>query len=120
MPKIEEIDWAKVKINGKNYWQVLIIGDEVVVREVERVKEEYGTDHVVASWEQDLLFSKNPEVIVIANGWGGVLKVDEKLKMKTEKLGIKLEVLRTPEAVKKYNWLVEEGKKVNALIHTTC
>lgn len=120
MGKIELIDWAKVKIDGKIYWQALIVGEEALAREVERVKGEYGTDHLIASWEEDLLLSKNPDAIVIANGWSGLLEVDEKLKNKIQNLGIDLKVLKTPEAVREYNRLIQEGKSVNALIHTTC
>lgn len=120
MPKIEKVSWAKVKIRGKDYWQVLVIGEQIVPREVERVKQEYGTDHVVADWEQKMLLSENPEVILIASGWSGVLKVNEKFKNQISKLGIGLRVVLTPRVAKEYNRLTKEGKRINALIHTTC
>jgi len=120
MPKIDKVSWAKAKIDGQDYWQVLIIGEKTILREVERVKEEYGTDHVVADWEQKLLLSGNPEVVLIASGWSGVLKVNEKFKNQISKLGIKLRLVLTPRVVKEYNQLITEGKRVNALIHTTC
>lgn len=120
MVKIEKVSWARVKIDGQNFWQVLIVGERIIPREVERVKKEYGTDHVVADWEQKLLLSGNPEVILIASGWSGVLKVNEKFKNQISKLGIELRVVLTPRVGKEYNRLIEEGKRVNALIHTTC
>lgn len=120
MMKIDHVGWANVKIDGKNYWQVLIIGEEVIAREVERVKREYGNDHVIANWERDSLLSKSPDTIVIADGWSEILEVDEEFKRQASDLGIDLKVLRTPEAVEEYNRLVFKGKKVNALIHTTC
>jgi len=120
MPKIEKVGWRKVKIDEKEYWQVLIVGEKVIPREVEKVKEVYGTDHVIADWEEELLFSENPQVILIATGWSGVLRVNENLKFKTENLGIELRVVLTSKVKDEYNQLVSEGKKVNALIHTTC
>jgi len=120
MPKIEKIGWGKVKIDGKEYRQVLIVGEKVIPREVEKVKQVYGTDHVIADWEEKLLFSENPEVILIATGWSGVLKVSSKFKIKSSKLGIEVKEILTPKVIGKYNRLVSEGKKVNALIHTTC
>jgi len=120
MAKIDKVSWAKVKIDGKDYWQVLVIGEKVVPREVEKVKREHGTDHAMADWEQKLLLSNNPEVILIANGWSGVLKVGEEFAKKVEEAGAELRIVLTPRVVKEYNQLVEEGKKVNALIHTTC
>lgn len=120
MPKIDKVSWAKAKIDGQDYWQALIIGEKIIPREVERVKEEYGTDHVVADWEQKLLVSGNPEVILIASGWSGILEVNEKFQNQIAKSGIELRVVLTPRVVREYNQLVEEGKQVNALIHTTC
>lgn len=118
--QIEKIGWRKVKIDGKEYWQVLIVGEKVIPREVEKVKKVYGTDHVIADWEEELLFSENPQVILVATGWSGVLKVNENLKFKTENLGIELRVVLTSRVMNEYNRLVSQGKKVNALIHTTC
>lgn len=120
MLKINSVEWASVRIAGQNFWQVLIIGERLIPREVERVKDNYGTDHLVADWEKELLLSENPEVILIANGWSGLVEVSSKFKVQSEKLGIELKILRTPEAVEEYNRLVEKGKRVNALIHTTC
>lgn len=120
MPKIEKVSWGKVKIGGQDYWQVLMIGEKLIPREVEKVKRKYGTDHVVADWEQKLLLSGNPEVILIASGWSGILRVDEEFKKKIEETGSELRVVLTPKVVKEYNRLIEERKRVNALIHTTC
>jgi hypothetical protein len=74
----------------------------------------------VADWEQKLLLSEDPEVILIASGWSGILKVDEEFKNKVEKKGVELRVVLTPKIVEEYNRLVAEGKRVNCLIHTTC
>lgn len=120
MPKINKIAWAKVKIDDQEYWQALIIGSKVLKREVEKVKETYGTDHVVADWEQKLLLSGKPEVVLIANGWSGLLKVAESFKEKVKKVGLELRVVLTPKVIKEYNQLIKEGRRVNALIHTTC
>lgn len=113
MPKIDKVSWGKVKVDGKNYSQVLIIGDQVYERNSEKLHQLFRTSHEIADWEQKLLLSKNPEVILIATGWNGVLKVDGILKEKAK-------ILKTPQMVKEYNHLVKQGIKVNALIHTTC
>ena len=120
MVKIEKISWAKVRINGQDFWQVLLIGEKMISRQVEKVKQAYSTDHVVADWEQKLLLSENPEVILIANGRNGLLKVDGEFKKKVENLGIELKVVLTPKVISEYNQLIKQGKKVNCLIHTTC
>lgn len=120
MPKIEKVSWAKIRINGQDYWQVLIIGEKVISREIEKIKKKYGTDHVISVEEQKLLLSGKPEVVLVANGWSGLLKMGDGFKKKVEKAGVKLRVVLTPKIVEEYNRLGKEGKKINALIHTTC
>lgn len=120
MPQIDSVAWAKVVIDGQEHWQALIIGDKVIPRDVKQVKKEHGTDHLITDEEQKQLLSGSPEVILIAHGWQGVLKVSEKFKEQVDKAGVELKVVLTPKIVKEYNQLVKAGKQVNALIHTTC
>ncbi len=120
MVKIENVAWGKVRIDSQDYWQVLVVDKKVIPREVERVKQQYGTDHVVADWEQKELLSNKPDIILIANGWSGLLEVAEEFKNKIESLNIELKVVSTPKVITEYNQLIKQGKKVNCLIHTTC
>lgn len=120
MAKIEKISWGKVRVDGKEYHQVLIVGDEVEERDRARLENLFGTTHKIGDWEQRKLLSGNPEIILVASGWSGVLKVNEKFKKQIARLGIELRVVLTPQVVKKYNQLIKEGKQVSALIHTTC
>lgn len=120
MPKINKVSWAKVKVDNQTYHQVIIIGDQVLEREKGKLDSLFGTTHEIGDWEQALLLSQEPEIVLIANGWNGVLKVKEAFKKKVTELGVELRVILTPKVVKEYNRLVKEGKKVNVLIHTTC
>jgi len=120
MVKIDSVEWGEIWVDGKQYHQVLIVGEEVFERDSEKLHQLFGTTHKTGKWEEEMLLEGKPEVIVIGNGWDGVLQVTENFKLKIEKLGITLKILRTSEAVREYNKLAEEGKRVNALIHTTC
>lgn len=120
MIKINSVEWGKIKINGQEFGQVLIVDDQVLERDSEKLHQLFDTTHKIGDWEVEQLVADNPEVIVVGNGWGGILKINEKLKIKIERLGIEVKFLKTPRAVEEYNKLVAEGKKVNALIHTTC
>lgn len=120
MPKIDKVSWAKVKVDGQNYHQAIIVGDEVLEREKKKLDSLFRTTHEIGDWEQELLLSQKPETVLIANGWSGVLKVKEAFKKKVAEAGIELRVVLTPKIVKEYNRLIKEGKRVNALIHTTC
>ncbi len=120
MIKIENVVWGKVKVNGQVFHQVLIIGDQVLTREESKLRTLFGTTHRIGDWEQKALLSNSPEIILIANGWNGILKIKEDFKKKIGKKGIDLEIVLTPEVIKEYEMLIKQGKKVNCLIHTTC
>ena len=120
MVKIKSVEWGKIKVNGRDYGQVLIIGDRVMERDEERLHQLFDTTHEIGDWEVEQLFSGEPEVILLGSGFNGVLRVSEDLRTESEKLGIELKILKTPGAVEEFNRLVKEGKRVNALIHTTC
>jgi len=120
MLKIDCVEWGEIWVDGKQYHQVLIVGKKVFERDSEKLHQLFGTTHKIGGWEEKMLLGGKPEVIIIGNGWDEVLQVNEDFKFKIENLGIDLRILRTPEAVEEYNQLVKEGKKVNALIHTTC
>ena len=120
MVKIEKVSWGKVKINGQVYHQVLIIGEKVLVRDENKLKVLFGTTHQAGEWEQEELLSGNPDVILITSGWNGVLKVNEAFKNKIEKKKIELKIVLTPKVIEEYQNLINQGKKVNCLIHTTC
>lgn len=120
MPRIDKVSWGKVEVDGEQYHQVLITGDEVMERDKPKLKNLFGTTHKIGDWEQEKLLSGRPEIILIASGWSGVMKVSEKFKNQISELGIELRVVLTPKVVEEYSQLVKKGKRVNALIHTTC
>lgn len=119
-PKIEGLDWGKVEVDGQEYQQVLIVGDQVLERDEIKLRKLFGTTHQIGDWEIEKLLSGKPEIIVIANGFEGILEVNEKFKERSAKSGTELKILKTPTAVEEFNRLSQKGKRINALIHTTC
>jgi hypothetical protein len=120
MPIIDKVFWGKVKVDGKEYHQVLIVGNEVIERDEPKLENLFGTTHKIGEWEQEKLLSNKPEMILVASGWSGVLKIEAEFKKRVENAGIELRVALTPRVAKVYNQLVKEGRRVNALVHTTC
>ncbi|PJE67562.1 hypothetical protein COU95_01755 [Candidatus Shapirobacteria bacterium CG10_big_fil_rev_8_21_14_0_10_40_9] len=49
-----------------------------------------------------------------------MLQVQPEVLQKLKNSAAEILILQSPTAVNKYNGLVEQGEKVNALIHTTC
>lgn len=120
MPDINSTQFGSVTIDNKKYNQVLIIGDNIEEREYSKLKELFNTSHQIGDWEQAKLVENDPEVIIIGTGQSGMLEVDDEFVKVIKERGIELVIKNTPEAIEVYNELIGQGKKVNALIHTTC
>ena len=112
--------FGEVIINGRPYGDVLLIGDQIEPRDDSRLEQELGSDHLIGDWEMERLLSNQPEIIIIATGTGGILRLTSAIKEKIKKAGVKLIIAVTLRAIVKYNQLAAKNKKLNALIHTTC
>jgi len=111
---IQSYKFGEIRIDGKTYNHDLIIfGNKIT----DWWREE---GHVV-----DIKDLKNlPEsfdVLVIGNGASGVCDVPQKtIDYVKDDLGVELIIKMTSEAVKTYNKLKGEGKRVVGAFHLTC
>lgn len=117
---IDSCGWGNVVIDGQKFDQVIISGEKVIRREVEKLENLFGTTHQIGDWEIEELLSGNPETIILSSGQGGVMEISQEVKEKLASSGAEIKILLTPQAVSEFNKLSFEGKRVNALIHTTC
>lgn len=120
MAHIDETSFGRIIIDGLSYRDVLIVDGRVSERDHARLKELYGTGHVIGDYEMEQLLSGEPQAIVVGTGQSGVLDVPESISSRLGSKGIELIQATTPEAAQIYNRLTEGGRRVNALIHTTC
>lgn len=120
MPHIDSTQFGEVVIDGRKYSQVLIIGDTVAERDYEKLKELFGTSHKIGDWETEALLKENPEIIVVGTGQDGKLEVDKDFLARVQEENVEILAAVTPEAIRIYNEKVKAGKRVNALIHTSC
>ena len=60
-------------------------------------------------------FLKGPDVLIIGTGYDNVVQVEEEVTVMPTVV-----ILPTPQAVRRYNELRGEGKRVAAIIHSTC
>jgi len=120
MVRIDGTQFGEVTIDKKKYHQVLIVGDRIEERDYKKLKELFDTAHKIGDWEIEALLSNNPEIIIIGTGQNGAMVVDDESAKKLKAKSSELIVAKTPEAIEIYNDRIKKGKKVNALIHTTC
>lgn len=83
---------------------------------------ETGTRHRPGIQPADVLdlIDAGPEVVILSRGVHRRLEVMPRTVQLLEQSGITVRVLQTEEAVAAYNALVDEGRRVAALIHSTC
>lgn len=117
---IDSTEFGEITIDGKKYFQVLIVGGAVSEREYARLTDLFGTSHRIGDWEVESLLRNGPELVIIGTGQEGMLRVDEGIGRKLRASGAEVKAMLTPEAVRLFNEETAEGRKVNALIHTTC
>jgi hypothetical protein len=117
---INSTQFGEIIIDDKKYHQVLIVGDSVEERDYKKLEELFGTSHEIGDWEIKKLISNDPEIIIIGTGQTGAMEVDDEIVRKFKEVSIEIIVDITPKAIEIYNDQVKLGKKVNALIHTTC
>jgi len=120
MPHINSFKFGEITVDGKKYHQVLIIGNTVVERDYEKLKELFNTSHKIGDWEEEGLIKENPEKIFIGTGTEGMLEVSGEFKEKIKNTGIELIVGVTPKIIDLFNKELKTDKRINALIHTTC
>ncbi len=72
--------------------------------------------HFVSLEEAKDLIAENPDFLIIGIGYDELVKVDEKIFNSS----VKVEVLETSKAIKRFNELKDKRERVTAIIHSTC
>ncbi len=117
--RIQKTVFGKIKIDGKWYENDVIIKvDGKVKKRGKRLsKEVYGTSHKVSFKEAKYLYQEGTENVVIGSGQYGALEISKEAASYFEEMGCKVETLKTPSAIERWNQL--RGGKVG-LFHVTC
>ncbi|WP_456435992.1 Mth938-like domain-containing protein [Methanopyrus sp.] len=115
--------WVEYGGERYNYDVYVTTEGKVHRREKGLSRSKFGTSHNLAADELRRLLElcdEEPEIIVVGTGQSGVLSVTDEAREFCEERGMELVEAPTPEAIERYNELKDEGKKVAAVIHTTC
>ena len=110
---IDHYSFGSIKIDGKSYSHDVIVSGK-------KVKDWWrNASHEVAINDVEPILAEKPKTVIFGTGASGVCEVfDETIKY-LEKLGIKVLIFQTPEAVKEFNRRLAEAGVVGAF-HLTC
>lgn len=118
-PRIRDLSWGRVEVEG----QANPFKDVKLFPGGARAWDwrESGTDHVPGIQPGDVqeLIDRGARVVILSRGMLGRLHVRPDTLELLRAGGIEVHVLKSPEAVAKYNELAAVGA-AGALIHSTC
>lgn len=109
--KIENYEFGKIEIDGKEYDHDVIISSDKVDSWWRKESHEVVIEDVKDAIE------KKPKIIIFGTGDPGLMKVSEETKEYLEKLGIEVIVEPTKKACQTYNKLLDQAI---AAFHLTC
>ncbi|MDI6641723.1 MAG: Mth938-like domain-containing protein [Elusimicrobiota bacterium] len=113
--KIKSYNFGEIVINGKTYTSDVIVYPDRIRSDWWRIE-----SHRLQTEDITEVINFRPEVIVVGTGASGLMRVTEELKSKLKEKNIQLFALPTADAVKKFNALLEENRKVVGCFHLTC
>ncbi len=111
--KIEEYEFGRIKVDGKNYSSDVIIYPEKIDGSWWRKE-----GHLLQVEDVHSIVQANPKLIVIGTGYYGRMEISEEVKSEFKSRGIELIYANSPEAVKLFNEN-SEPRKIGAF-HLTC
>lgn len=110
---IDHYSLGSITIDGKNYsHDVIVSGGDV--------KSWWrATSHNVSINDLAPILEEKPRLIIFGTGAAGVMRVPKETAEYLEKRGIKIQISKTAEAVKRFNQHLKEAGMVGAF-HLTC
>ncbi|MFW9905333.1 MAG: Mth938-like domain-containing protein [Candidatus Thorarchaeota archaeon] len=115
MQIIEQYSFGKIRISGKSFSNDVIIFPDEVIPSWWRKE-----GHNLHMEDLDDVIERKPELLIIGTGFNGVMRVSQDLINQLEELGINTTVMKSTDAVKEYNKLIKEKKRIAAGLHLTC
>lgn len=119
MARFDSIEWGTVTVDGKeyNYDVVATTKGELKPRTSER--DRFGS-HSFRKDELERLYKDGAEIIVIGTGTSNLASLSSEAEGFAKEKELRIIKLPSHEAIKRYNKLADEGKRVAAIIHVTC
>ena len=111
--KIDAVKFGELKVNGKVYYSDMIVWWDGRMEFRQK-------SHIFEIKELNRILRRKPKAMVIGTGFTGIVVVSGDVHKKLKGKRIKLFVDTSENAIDIFNGLVRSGKKVVAIIHTTC
>ncbi len=112
---IDSYQFGKIVVDGVTYnSDCLIVGDGVQSNWWRK------EGHLLSIDDVQEIFTAKPVVLIIGCGTSGIMKVPDATRQTLGERGIRVEALKTAQAVERFNELSEASENVAAAFHLTC
>lgn len=113
---IDAYKFGSMSLDGRTYTSDLLVFPDG--RVMDQWRRPQGHRFV---WDDiQALVAVQPDVLVAGTGAYGLVTIDSGLRDGLDRQGIELVAFRTKKAVKAFNRMLQEGRKVAACFHLTC
>src|SRR5439155_1911090 len=113
MPRIEQYEFGRIRIDGEDYSRdVILLPDRVVPNWWRR------DGHALVMEDLDAVQDQLPERLVVGTGADGRMRPDPQTLQGLRSRGTEVEALSTPDAVRRYGEL--DPARTAAALHLTC
>lgn len=119
MAKIDELAFGSIIVEGKKYRRDVLIFAHGTAKKRKGGFLMFGS-HKIKKQELEELSQGQPEIIVIGTGTNGAARVASEAESWAKGQNLSLVGQPSYNAVTRLNELVEQKKKVAALVHITC
>jgi hypothetical protein len=113
MARIDEYEFGRIVVDGQEERRDLIILPNRVVRNWWR-----KDGHSLVLDDLEDVLGELPDHVVVGTGAAGQMRPDPEAIRRLEERGVKVEPMRTPDAVRRYRDL--DPAKTAAAFHLTC
>ncbi len=119
MAKVDSFSFGSIVVEGKKYRRDVFLLPDGTVKQTKDGFWMFGS-HNIKKGEIKELYQSGAEVAVVGTGTSSKARVAKEAESFAREAKLELVVLPSPDAVQKLNELLDQGKKVAALIHITC
>jgi len=117
--KIDELIFGSIVVEGKKYRRDILLFADGTVKKRKGGFLMFGS-HKIKKQELEELSQGQPEIIIVGTGTNGAAHIAPEAESWAKGKNLSLLVQPSYDAVTRLNELVEQKKKVAALMHITC